>query len=52
MFPDGSLSRTVLPADLENGWTTLEFLFPVGMPGAYCHTVSVFGRKNDYLGTR
>lgn len=52
MFPDGSFSRTILPADLENGWTNLEFLFPVGMPGAYCHTVSVFGRKNDFLGTR
>jgi hypothetical protein len=52
MFPDGSFSRAVLPSDLENGWTNLAFLFPVGMPGAYCHTVSVFGRKNDYLGTR
>jgi hypothetical protein len=52
MFPNGTVTRTIVPEDLANDWVDLEFLFPVGMPGAYCHTVSVYGRKGDYLGTR
>ncbi|MEI7910010.1 MAG: PA14 domain-containing protein [Verrucomicrobiota bacterium] len=52
MFPNGSTNRTVIPIDLTNDCIDLEFLFPVGMPGAYCHILSVFGRKGDYLGTR
>jgi hypothetical protein len=52
MFRDGSMSKTIYPAELANGWVNLEFLFPVGASGGYCHSVDVYGRTGEYLGTR
>jgi hypothetical protein len=52
MFPDGSYLRVIQPADLTNGCVNLQFLFPIGVAGGYCHALSVFDRNGEYLGTR
>jgi hypothetical protein len=52
MFPDGSTLRSIYPADLTNGWVNLEFLYPLGQPGGYCHKLLVYDRNGLYLGTR
>lgn len=52
MFTDGSTLKTIYPAGLTNGSVNLEFLFPLGMPGGYCHSVLVYDRNGVYLGTR
>jgi len=52
MFPNGSTLRSIFPDDLVNGSVRLEFLFPVGMPGGYCHYLLVYDRNAEYLGTR
>lgn len=52
MFLDGSSQKSVYPADLTNGWVNLQFLFPIGAGGGYCHNLSVYGRNSDYLGSR
>jgi hypothetical protein len=52
MFPNGSTMMSVYPADLINGSVSLEFLFPLGMPGGYCHTVKVYDRNGLFLGSR
>ncbi len=50
MFPDGSVLRVIQPADLTSSWVNLQFLFPIGVSGGYCHTLSVFDRNGEYLG--
>lgn len=52
MFPNGSTLKTIYPASLTNGSVNLEFLFPLGMPGGFCHHVIVYDRDGTYLGTR
>lgn len=52
MFPNGTTLMNVYPADLINGSLSLEFLFPLGMPGGYCHTVKVYDRNGLFLGSR
>jgi hypothetical protein len=52
MFPDGSTLRSIYPADLTNGWVNLEFLYPLGQPGGYCHKLLVYDRNGLYLETR
>ena len=52
MFANGSSFKTIYPSDLQNGWVNLEFLFPLGQPGGYCHTLVVYDRNGNYLGTR
>ncbi len=52
MFPNGSTLRKIYPADLSTGSVNMEFLFPIGLPGGYCHSVNVYDRKGSYLGTR
>jgi hypothetical protein len=52
MFPNGATLRSVFPEDLVNGAVRLEFLFPVGLPGGYCHHLLVYGRDGEHLGTR
>jgi len=52
MFLNGSTLMSVYPTDLTNGWINLQFLFPIGMPGGYCHTVLIYDRNGVYLGTR
>lgn len=52
MFPNGTTTRTIRLADLVNGSISLQFLFPLGMPGGYCHTVNVYDRNGVFLGAR
>ena len=52
MFTNGSTLKTIYPSDLSNGWVNLEFLYPLGMPGGYCHNLLVYDRNGVYLGTR
>ena len=52
MFRNGSTLKSIYPADLTNGWVNLEFLFPLGTGGGYCHSLQIYGRKGEYLGTR
>jgi hypothetical protein len=51
MFPNGSTLRSIFPGDLVNSAVRLEFLFPVGLPGAFCHQLLVYDRNGVYLGT-
>jgi hypothetical protein len=52
MFLDGTTQRQIYASDVENGIVNLSFLFPLGLPGGYCHHVSVFDRYGTLLGTR
>lgn len=52
MFPNGTTTRTIRAADLLNGSVSLQFLFPLGIPGGYCHAVNVYDRNGVFLGGR
>ena len=52
MFANGSTLKSIYPSDLHNGWVNLEFLFPLGQSGGYCHSLFVYDRNGLYLGTR
>jgi hypothetical protein len=52
MFSNGTTLKSVYPADLTNGSTILQFLFPLGQSGGYCHNLLVYDRNGLYLGTR
>ncbi|MEI6604769.1 MAG: PA14 domain-containing protein [Verrucomicrobiota bacterium] len=52
MFLNGSMQKSIYPGDLTNGWVNLQFLFPIGASGGYCHSLDVYGRNGDYLGSR
>ncbi len=52
MFPNGSTLKSIFPADLINGSVNLEFLFPIGLSGGYCHNLRVYDRNGHYLGGR
>jgi hypothetical protein len=52
MFPNGTTLKSIHPADLTNGSVILQFLFPVGQSGGYCHNLLVYDRNGLYLGTR
>jgi hypothetical protein len=52
MFPNGTTLKSVHSTDLINGSISLQFLFPLGIPGGYCHTVNVYDRNGVFLGAR
>ena len=52
MFRNGSTLKSILPQDLTNGWVNLEFLFPIGVSGGYCHVLKVYDRSGTYIGSR
>jgi len=52
MFSNGTTLKSVYPVDLTNGSTILQFLFPLGQSGGYCHNLLVYDRNGLYLGTR
>jgi hypothetical protein len=52
MFANGGTSKTIYPADLVNGAFNLEFLFPLGQSGGYCHGLAVYDRLGVLLGGR
>ncbi len=52
MFPNGTTLKSIYPADFTNGSVSLQFLYPLGQPGGYCHNVLIYDRNGLYLGTR
>jgi hypothetical protein len=52
MFPNGTTLKSIHPADITNGSVILQFLFPLGQSGGYCHNLLVYDRNGLYLGTR
>ena len=52
MFTNGTTLKSIYPADLTNGSVILQFLFPIGQPGGYCHNLLIYDRNGLYLGTR
>lgn len=51
-FLDGTKTLTLRAADLADGFYNLEFLFPDGMDGGYCHYIDLYDRNGSYLGRR
>ena len=43
---------TLYASDFTNGMTYLQFLFPQGMEGGYCHHIDIYGANGEYLGRR
>lgn len=52
MFPNGTTLKSIYPANLTNGSVILQFFYPLGQPGGYCHSLLVYDRNGLYLGTR
>lgn len=52
MFLDGSTVKTLTVDDMDNGIFYLEFLYPEGMDGGYCHYIDVYDANNNLLGRR
>jgi len=51
-FLDGTKTKTLSSADFTNGVAVLEFLFPQGLEGGYCHHLDIYDRNGAYLGRR
>lgn len=51
-FPDGTKTRVLRSEDFINGVVYLDFLFPTGMAGGYCHHLDIYDRNGAYLGRR
>ena len=50
-FLDGTKKRTLRQEDFVNGIHTLEFLFPQGMAGGYCHRIRIYDRLGRFIGS-
>lgn len=51
-FRDGTTALTLTAEDFVNGVYNLEFLFPQGLNGGYCHYIRVFDRNGQLVGRR
>ena len=51
-FLDGTKTRTLHSGDFVNGTTNLQFLFPIGLSGGYCHHLDIYDRNGAFLGRR
>ena len=51
-FPDGTKKKTLYASDFANGLAFLEFLFPVGMEGGFCHYIDIYDGNGTFLGRR
>jgi hypothetical protein len=49
-FMDGTTVKTLVASDLEEGVAYLDFRYPQGMSGGYCHYIDVYDGQNRYLG--
>lgn len=52
MFRDGSTVGTFTADDLVNGILNLEFLFPKGASGGYCHYVKIYDAAGNLIANR
>lgn len=51
-FTDGTTAKTLSASDFINGVAHVDFLFPVGMAGGYCHYLDIYDRNGAFLGRR
>ena len=51
-FMDGTTVVTLTSEDFVNGVAYLQFRFPTGMDGGYCHYIDVYDAQNNHLGRR
>jgi hypothetical protein len=49
-FLDGTTVKTLTAADFTAGVAYLDFLYPGGMEGGYCHYIDVYDAQNRHLG--
>lgn len=49
-FLDGTTVRTLTAADFNEGVVYLDFLYPAGMSGGYCHYIDIYDAQNRHLG--
>jgi PA14 domain len=49
-FLDGTTVKTLVASDLVEGVAYLDFRYPQGMTGGYCHYIDVYDGQNRYLG--
>ena len=50
-FLDGSTTLTLTQSDFVNGIYNLEFLFPLGFEGGYCHSLRIYDANNRLIGS-
>ncbi|MGJ8634238.1 MAG: galactose-binding domain-containing protein [Luteolibacter sp.] len=51
-FQDGATTLTLTAEDFVNGIYILEFLFPEGLSGGYCHYTDIYDRDGNFIGRR
>ncbi len=51
-FLDGTTVKSFSEGDFVNGVAHLEFLFPTGMSGGYCHHIDLYDRNGQFIGRR
>jgi hypothetical protein len=51
-FLDGTTVKTLTSADFVEGVAYVDFRYPAGMTGGYCHYIDVYDAQNRYLGRR
>lgn len=51
-FMDGTKTRTLTAEDFINDVYYLDFLFPVGLSGGYCHHVDIYDRNGSFVARR
>lgn len=52
IFPDGTKTKTLFASDFINGVVHLDFLFPIGMGGGYCHHLDIYDRNGAFITRR
>ncbi len=51
-FPDGTTTKELLSSDFVEGVAYLDFRFPPGLEGGYCHYTDVYDAQNNHLGRK
>lgn len=51
-FLDGTKTFTLSAADFTNDIYYLDFLFPIGMSGGYCHYIDIYDRNGAFVARR
>jgi len=51
-FLDGTKIKTFDASYFDNGILHLEFLFPIGMSGGYCHSIDIYDAQGRKIGSR
>ena len=51
-FLDGTKTQTLTAEDFDYGVAFLQFLFPQGLQGGYCHHLDIYDRNGAFIGRR